>query len=278
MTRAEAVRVRFHRLEAAGIVRLDYVESGMPGRRWCFTPTTGPGERSLTTSQAEDWLHGAEAASLDVPTETLGQGIDPVQFVVSANISRRHLTPSQRAAAVAQVDIVRDAQAKAAERKAEGNAVGGKSGKSQVTLPETSVADGRQARDELADMAGVSAKTMQDVLTATEHGADEEARLAILAGKTTASSARKAKAAREKAATEQTARDEARDTFPARRVEHCTAQPAPSEKTTLGAGRGHTPGRAATVQAARPTGCYSPPSTRYSPRMPSISRLELTAV
>lgn len=48
-------------------------------------------------------LLACEIARLEPTVETLAQDLDPMQYIVSANVHRRHLTPSQKALAAARM-------------------------------------------------------------------------------------------------------------------------------------------------------------------------------
>ena len=63
MTRHASIRLRMKRMEELGVIvpGQSYTQGGMPGLRWTFVPA-GHTERSLSTSQMEDFLLGAEAA------------------------------------------------------------------------------------------------------------------------------------------------------------------------------------------------------------------------
>lgn len=63
MTRHDRIYNQMARLEALGVIvpGQSYTQGQMPGLRWTFTPC-GFTERSLTTSQVEDFILGANAA------------------------------------------------------------------------------------------------------------------------------------------------------------------------------------------------------------------------
>lgn len=61
MTRHEIIRRRMAELEARGVIRDAYTYRPGTGLKWVFTPR-GFAERSLTTSQVEDFILGAFAA------------------------------------------------------------------------------------------------------------------------------------------------------------------------------------------------------------------------
>lgn len=62
MTRQQRIHAALDNLEAWGVIAPGhYSWSGGDRRKWVFTPA-GHSERSLTTSQVEDFILGADAA------------------------------------------------------------------------------------------------------------------------------------------------------------------------------------------------------------------------
>lgn len=92
------------------------------------------------------------------PTFDQYHGDDPIQFVISKNKHRRHLTPSQLAMVAARAREVYDAAAK--ERMKEGQQSGGRGHKknSPENLPES--LDNGDARDKAGKAVGVSGKSV----------------------------------------------------------------------------------------------------------------------
>jgi hypothetical protein len=63
LSRKGRIRAQMNHLEQLGVIvpGQSYTQGQMPGLRWTFTPC-GFTERSLTTSQIEDFILGANAA------------------------------------------------------------------------------------------------------------------------------------------------------------------------------------------------------------------------
>jgi len=97
------------------------------------------------------------------------KGDDPVGFVISANIHRRHLSPSQRSLIAQQL----------------ANLSAGQPKKNPANLPDSSVSQAAAA-----SMLGVSERTVRDAKTVIEKG-DTELIESVRNGKTTVSNAAK---------------------------------------------------------------------------------------
>jgi hypothetical protein len=85
------------------------------------------------------------------PTYRAVQVADPVAYVVSLNLKRRHLTPSQRSLCAARAREVYDRQAKERQRLSEGR---GKKG--PANLPDLK----GDARDQVGKAFGVSGRSV----------------------------------------------------------------------------------------------------------------------
>ena len=101
---------------------------------------------------------------------------DPVAYVLSLNVHRRHLTPSQRALVAARARDIYDQQAKERQRLSEGR---GKKG--PVNLPDLS-SDARDAAGKALGVSGKSVDFATKVLTKAEPEiikAVDEGRMAV---------------------------------------------------------------------------------------------------
>ena len=90
------------------------------------------------------------------PSFTEYEGDSPLGFVISVNIKRRQLNPSQRACVGVEIEPMFSVEAK--KRALIGNAAGGRNSKSVADLPPTVKA---KARDQAADVCGVSPRMVQ---------------------------------------------------------------------------------------------------------------------
>lgn len=109
---------------------------------------------------------------------------DPVAYVLSLNLHRRHLTPAQRAMVGARAREIYDRQAK--ERMTEGGRSGGKGRPKQgvENLPPPN-SDTGKARDQVGKVVGVSGKSIDHATRVINHAVPEvikavdEGRMAI---------------------------------------------------------------------------------------------------
>lgn len=100
------------------------------------------------------------------PTFTQFKGDDPVAFVLSHNLHRRHLTPSQKSMVAARARDVYDAQAKERQRLSEGR---GKKG--PANLPDLN--DTGDARDKAGKAVGVSGRSVDFATKVLNNGTPE---------------------------------------------------------------------------------------------------------
>jgi N6-adenosine-specific RNA methylase IME4 len=97
----------------------------------------------------------------EVPVRVVAPA-DPVDYMLAAAIQRRHLTPSQRAALVLELNEYRDKRDTAAARKRANLRNGGVD---VAVLPHR----GGRSRDHAAELAGVSPRLIQHAITVREH-------------------------------------------------------------------------------------------------------------
>lgn len=118
-------------------------------------------------------------------SEIESDDFDPVAFVISTNLKRRHLTESQRAMAAAAARGFYDTAAK--ERKS-ATLKRGASKPVPEKVPERDMCG--DARDIVGDLFGVSGKTVDAASAVREHGSDELI-AAVESGKVSVSKAAK---------------------------------------------------------------------------------------
>ncbi len=125
-------------------------------------------------------LRACEELGITPRLEELPPDTDPIDYVVSRNLHRNHLTPSQRALAAARVREIYDQRAKE-RQQAHGNTAPGKKKSLQADLPEVI----GQARDEVARVFQVSGRSVDYATKVLKNAvpeviqAVEEARMSI---------------------------------------------------------------------------------------------------
>ncbi|NLX98438.1 MAG: hypothetical protein GXY83_19945 [Rhodopirellula sp.] len=100
-----------------------------------------------------------------------GEG-SPIDYSLTSNYFRRHLTVGQRAMIAVEADRLRDAENRARQRRHQGARIGGamagrgrpKSSPPGDNSPPANLPEGCQARDEIAAQARVSARSVQDAI------------------------------------------------------------------------------------------------------------------
>jgi hypothetical protein len=115
-----------------------------------------------------------------------GECRDPVARVLSLNLHRRHLTPSQRAAAAVKAKALREKyERENREKQREGNRRGGEASgasrrgepKSQESFPATSAdkseRKSKQTRDKLGEAFGVSGRLIDQAEQVMKNGTPE---------------------------------------------------------------------------------------------------------
>lgn len=116
-------------------------------------------------------LKACLSLGVEVYWETF-EGDDPVGFVVSRNLHRRHLNASQRGMVGGRIEEVYAAEARKrqeATRVKPGEQVP-RQAKAKLPAPEDDAQGPRQARDDAAKAVNVSPRTVQDAKTVLAHG------------------------------------------------------------------------------------------------------------
>lgn len=119
------------------------------------------------------WRACGVAGLEPITVEWQGSG-DPLAFVVSCNLHRRHLSSSERAMIGARIANVKNGDNRGAHRPAEGSA-------NLHSLP-----DGETSAPEAAELVGVSRRGIFNAKTVIDHGTTEEL-AEVQAGKSTVS-------------------------------------------------------------------------------------------
>lgn len=101
-------------------------------------------------------------------------GMDPIEYVVSNNIHRRHLTTTQRAKAAALAMDYHAAEAKERQRAAGGDRKSEEYQKSLTEPVPEAIKQNQEARDAAGRLFGVSGRSVSDAKYVLDHGTDEE--------------------------------------------------------------------------------------------------------
>ena len=112
-------------------------------------------------------------------------GDDPVGYVISANLHRRHLTPSQRSRLAADIEELKAVEAKARQTAAQNNDAGRAV---RANLPQQSES---RARDEAGALLNVSGRSVSNAKKVKDRGS-KKLDDALKAGTVSASAAAKA--------------------------------------------------------------------------------------
>jgi len=112
---------------------------------------------------------------IEVDTCELTECDDPVAYVLSANLHRRHLTTQQRAFVGARARAIYDRQAKGRERSGKGADGSGGRGKKKnpvAILPQGLVNANGKSRDAAGAAVGVSGKTLDKASRVQREGSE----------------------------------------------------------------------------------------------------------
>lgn len=132
-------------------------------------------------------LKACEELGIEPLISELMDETDPVQYALSLNLHRRHLTPSQLAMIAEKVRGIYEVEAKQAQQKAGGDKKSAKAKSVVENLPQPKNA-GEKARDKAAKTVGVSGKSVDMARTVRTKGVPELAK-AVESGEVAVSAA-----------------------------------------------------------------------------------------
>ncbi len=112
-------------------------------------------------------IAGVEPDSCEIDDDN---GFDPIAFVLSVNLHRRHLNESQRATVAAKLKKMLEPEAK--ERKSAGQKSGGR-GRKKNSVANLPPSKNGKSRDQAAELLNVSGKSVDHASAVIEHGSPE---------------------------------------------------------------------------------------------------------
>ena len=134
-------------------------------------------ERGPVILDGRNRLAACKLAGVRPVTRTY-TGDDPVSFVISENVRRRHLTAMQKAGIAAKALPLYEAQTKASEARRKRLEIEGQRNKTTAGLPESSSDNGQSSRraptssDKAAAKVGVSGRSVQQYKRIQKHASD----------------------------------------------------------------------------------------------------------